>query len=301
MKLAPIALFVYNRPIHTERTLSALAANEGSSEHIIYIFVDGLAKGEDKEQQDIVMNVLGKFDNCFEKMEIIRRSESLGVDNSIYLGISYVLSLYDKVIVLEDDIVTAKGFLSYMNHYLTTYQNDDSIYTICGFSFPLKISDFAVVKTIGVTGIWGWATWSRAWSGFERDGSLYYEKLMNMNQNEKDRFNFFGSYNYQEFLHKNAQFQNDCWDIQWYAYTYTEGKFCLSPTKSLVKNIGHDGTGVHSQNTSDYDTYTYEEIPYWPEIQLNDIPFIIKISRYLKRLNAVPIMFKFKRFIKSLI
>jgi hypothetical protein len=234
-------------------------------------------------------------------MEIIRRPENLGVDDSIFQGVTHVLKLHDKIIVLEDDIVTAKGFLSYMNHYLTTYQNDDSIYSICGFSFPLKTSDFAVVKTIGVTGIWGWATWSRAWSGFERDGSLYYEKLMNMNQNEKDRFNFFGGYNYQEFLHKNAQSQNDCWDIQWYAYTYTEGKFCLSPTKSLVENIGHDGTGVHSQNTSDYDTYTYEEIPYWPEIQLNDIPFIIKISRYLKRISAVPIMFKFKRFIKSLI
>jgi hypothetical protein len=301
MKLAPIALFVYNRPTHTERTLSALSKNERSSEHIIYIFVDGLAKEEDSAKQDAVMLVLAKYDSHFKQIDIIKRPQNLGVDDSIFIGVSHVLSLHDKVIVLEDDIVTAKGFLTYMNHYLSTYQNDDSIYSICGFSFPLNISDFAVVKTLGVTGIWGWATWSRAWSGFERDGSLYYEKLMDMSQNEKDRFNFFGGYNYQEFLHENARSMNNCWDIQWYAYTYTKGKYCLSPTMSLVRNIGHDGTGVHSHNTSDYDTNIFVGISYWPEVRLDDSPLIKKMSRYLKRITTIPIMIKFKRLIKFMI
>jgi hypothetical protein len=300
MKLAPIALFVYNRPVHTERTLDALSKNENSIEHIIYVFVDGLAKEEDSEKQDALMLVLSKYDNHFKRMDIIKSRENLGVDDSIYKGITHVLNSHEKIIVLEDDIVTVKGFLNYMNHYLNAYQEDHSIYTICGFAFPLGISEFAVVKTPGVTGIWGWATWATAWSGFERDGFRYYQKLMKMSQKEKDRFNFFGGYNYQDFLHDNAMSKNDCWDIQWYAYTYTQSKFCVSPTKSLTLNIGHDGSGVHSRNTSDYDTKIYEGVSSWPAIDLGDRDFVEKMSLYLKRMTAIPISVRFKNYIKSL-
>ena len=39
--LAPIILFVYNRPWHTEKTLEALMANKLSNESVLYIYADG--------------------------------------------------------------------------------------------------------------------------------------------------------------------------------------------------------------------------------------------------------------------
>ena len=39
MKLAPIALFVYNRPVHTRRTVEALLKNElAEGERSVYFF-----------------------------------------------------------------------------------------------------------------------------------------------------------------------------------------------------------------------------------------------------------------------
>ena len=41
MALAPIALFVYNRPDHTRRTLEALSRNELADQSHLFIFADG--------------------------------------------------------------------------------------------------------------------------------------------------------------------------------------------------------------------------------------------------------------------
>jgi hypothetical protein len=41
LNLAPIVLFVYNRPWHTLQTLKALAENEFAQEFILFIYADG--------------------------------------------------------------------------------------------------------------------------------------------------------------------------------------------------------------------------------------------------------------------
>jgi hypothetical protein len=44
MNLAPVVLFVYKRPDHTARTLTALAANPEAPESDLIVYADG-AKG----------------------------------------------------------------------------------------------------------------------------------------------------------------------------------------------------------------------------------------------------------------
>ncbi len=45
--LAPIVLFTYNRPWHTEQTLSALMKNDLAKDSILYIFSDGSKDASD--------------------------------------------------------------------------------------------------------------------------------------------------------------------------------------------------------------------------------------------------------------
>jgi hypothetical protein len=40
--------------------------------------------------------------------------------------------------------------------------------------------------------------------------------------------------------------KNNSWAIRWYASIFLKGGLTLNPSQSLVNNIGHDGTGVHS-------------------------------------------------------
>ena len=53
-------------------------------------------------------------------------------------GISIILNQYDKVIVLEDDIIVMPGFLTFMNRGLKLYQSDQEVYGISGYSFESK-------------------------------------------------------------------------------------------------------------------------------------------------------------------
>ena len=48
--LAPIALFVYNRPDHMRRTLSYLQKNELAAESRLFIFSDGAKTDADEDK-----------------------------------------------------------------------------------------------------------------------------------------------------------------------------------------------------------------------------------------------------------
>ena len=39
--LAPIVLFVYNRPWHTQQTIEALRQNELAKDSVLFVFADG--------------------------------------------------------------------------------------------------------------------------------------------------------------------------------------------------------------------------------------------------------------------
>ncbi len=39
--------------------------------------------------------------------------------------------------------------------------------------------------------------------------------------------------------------KNNSWAIRWHVSLFLKNKFCLQPTRSLVKNIGFDGSGEH--------------------------------------------------------
>jgi hypothetical protein len=54
-----------------------------------------------------------------------------------------------------------------------------------------------------------------------------------------------GEYNFWSHLQKNKKGLIKTWAIFWYANVFLNGGLCLHPSMSYVKNIGHDGSGVH--------------------------------------------------------
>jgi len=55
--LAPIVLFVYKRPWHTEQTLTALAANYLAKDSVLYIYADGPKERSDIEELSAINEV----------------------------------------------------------------------------------------------------------------------------------------------------------------------------------------------------------------------------------------------------
>src|SRR5690606_24917030 len=59
---------------------------------------------------------------------------------------------------------------------------------------------------------------------------------------------------------------NNSWAIRWYASVFLHQGLVLNPARSLISNIGHDGSGVHSQRETTYDVVpTSRPITSFPE------------------------------------
>lgn len=256
MILAPIVLFAYNRPWHTEQTLNALKSNHYSDKSTLYIFCDGAQKGatqEDLHKISEVRALVRKEKWCLE-IHIIEHEKNLGLANNILTGINYVFDRYEKVIVLEDDIVTSKDFLSFMNFSLEYYKEEKDVYHINGYNnqsnLQFILDDYYFLRFMFC---WGWGTWKDRWSKLNNDYKAHYNKLIN-NEKLLYQFNYGSKMKFQEQLMANIKNQIKTWAVLWNCTIFFEQGYCLTPKKSYVHNIGMDGTGENSIKTNFYDT-----------------------------------------------
>lgn len=249
--LAPIILFVYNRPWHTRQTVEALQKNELASESELYIFADGPKDNASDEQLNNITKVRKYIHTIkgFKNIIIIESDHNIGLDNSVIQAVTKVIEKHGKVIVVEDDIVTHPFFLRYINQALEQYKNQNNIYMISGFSYNINLpkSYKDDVYCVHRCCSWGWGMWSDRWN--QVDWELFnYNKLSN-SQKEIKKFNRGGN-----DLFKMLQIlrtQPVCaWDIRWAFCMYENDGLCINPTHSLVNNIGFDGSGTHQDNIS---------------------------------------------------
>ena len=124
MSLAPIGLSTYSRLLHLKKTIEALKANTLAKESDLHIFSDGAKQG-DEERVEAVRKYIDTIDG-FKNVQVIIRTKNSRVRNNRD-GISELLEKFGKCIYLEEDIVTAPGFLKFMNESLNVYEKKDKI------------------------------------------------------------------------------------------------------------------------------------------------------------------------------
>ena len=126
MNCAPILLFVYNRPEHTQRCIESLKRNSLATDSTLYIYADG---AKDDTQQPAVNEVRSYIHTIrgFKETIIIERDENWGLARNIIDGVTTQVNQYGRVIVLEDDLVVAPYFLQFMNDALETYQDEPKV------------------------------------------------------------------------------------------------------------------------------------------------------------------------------
>jgi acetyltransferase-like isoleucine patch superfamily enzyme len=148
--------------------------------------------------------------------------------------------------VLEDDIVTRKGFLRYMNDALETYAEDDRVMHVSGMIYgtPQSVEPMGT-SFLRILSCNGWATWKRAWDHYCHDVRSLIEQLRAQGITEKE-FDIEGGATFHRQLMANRDGRLYTWAVRWYASWLTAGGFSLFPHRSLITNIGHDETGVHT-------------------------------------------------------
>jgi len=242
MTFSPIVLFVYNRLFHTKKTIEALVKNYGAKESDLIIYSDASKNTEGKNRVDNVRKYL-KTIKGFKSVKIIERKENYGLAKSIISGVSEVVNKYGMVIVLEDDLVTSKYFLQYMNEALKVYYKENKVISVHAYVYPVKQQ---MPETFLMRGAdcWGWATWKRGWKLFESDAKKLKRELIKNKLVYK--FNMDGVSNYMQMLDDFIDGKNNSWAVRWHASAILNDKLTLYPGKSLIKNIGLDNSGINS-------------------------------------------------------
>jgi|SRR6185369_9687783 len=246
-KRAPIALFVYNRPIHTRRTVQCLEKNEGAQESVLYIFSDAEKSVSDKSSVEEVRKFIHEITG-FKQVFIIEQTENLGLARSIINGVTCLCEKHGSVIVLEDDLETSPYFLNFMNEALGFYENTTEVMHISGCRYPAEPFGKDDTFFLQVPLCWGWATWQRAWITFDKNISV----MNRFNRTMIKRFDFDNTYSYWKQLELNRTGKLNTWFVFWYANLFLRGGLSLFPARSLVSNIGFDSSGENCGSNSDF-------------------------------------------------
>jgi hypothetical protein len=281
-KLAPIALFVYNRPEHTRRTLQFLQQNELAADSCLFIFSDGPKNAKQAEKVAEVRALIKQVEG-FKSVEIIERSSNLGLANSVISGVSLLMEQFGRAIVFEDDLITSPYTLRYFNDALARYQNEEKVMHIGAYMYPLPLPESEQLSEtffFRAATSWGWATWARAWQQFNPD----VEALMKQFDSEqKHQFSIEGSMNFWKQMQELKAGRNNSWAIRWYASIFLKGGLTLNPAHSLVSNIGHDGSGVHSGINEIYNVSIHPQpVKHFPELIAEHVGAYDLIKAFLK-------------------
>ena len=237
--LAPIIFICYNRYDHVVRSLKSLRKNKLSKKSKIIIFADAPTDQINKKKTDKIKIYLKKL-NGFKSKKIIFRKKNLGTKQNIVNAVSQVLKKFNKVIVIEDDLLLSKFFLDYMNLCLKKYKDEKKIWHINGWSYPFMKNSKNDINFLGSMNCWGWGTWKNRWSFLTLNEKYLISNFSNKNIHN---FNIFSSMNHFEQILRNQKKTLSSWAVFWHATIFKNNGICIYPKYSLVKNIGFDGSG----------------------------------------------------------
>jgi len=233
----------------------------------LYIFSDGPRASAPLSERENVENlrkwVLENIDwDCevFTKFE----DKNLGARFGIEAAFDWFFENEEMGIILEDDNLPAPEFFRFCSELLIKYKDEEKIFYINGtngdgkelssntYSFK-KITDF----TEDMVGIWGWATWRRAWKKHDKEmlDLKKYEEMCNV---DEDKLSFDEYIKIKRMksqlnqMHGILHGTNNTWDIQLRFSVLVNDGLIIIPNCNLVTNIGCCGAGESVHGTSEY-------------------------------------------------
>lgn len=242
----PVAFFVYNRPSLTERVFKRISLSQPKT---LFIIADGPKKGDSED-----------FQLCQKTRQIVERIDwncdihkyyshvNMGCNNRIISGLNLLFQQVDRAIILEDDCIPDLSFFKFCEELLNYYDNDLRIMMITGNN-PLGEwkEEFASYHFSNFGGVWGWATWKRAWDLFEVSKNLWKKPnsrdcITNVLVDEKHA---------QHRLTKCSESINSrvgTWDYVWSFARILNSGLTIFPSKNLISNIGFSIKATHTTN-----------------------------------------------------
>lgn len=272
---APVVVFAYNRADHIKSTLEHLNRNTLANQSDLYVYCDHAKNEKAVADVNATRGVVENFskNSSFHSVTVIKAEQNKGLAASIITGVTQILEKYGRVIVVEDDLMTSKDFLSYMNAALDYYEKNPRVWSISGYTSPLKsLESYPHDVYASPRGCsWGWATWKDRFEKVDWEVSDFDEFIRDPIR--RKHFNK-GGPDMTRMLTRQIQGKINSWAIRWCYQESKEQMYTIYPVKSRIRNIGCDNSGTHCISSNLYDTpltdgtssCTFEDIAPDPKI-----------------------------------
>lgn len=244
-----VVVFCYNRADKLKMCLEAINVSYLDT---LWVFCDA-AKNE-AQAEAVQRNYEVARDFPWENKRVILRPNNFGTPKNVISGLDEVFSVRDSCLVLEDDCIVKPEAYAYIDWALKKYRGEPSVFSVNTMS-PLNglmnrlASAFIkedVVASSRVFAFWGWATWADRWKEFRGD----LEPFRNPYGSASKTPLSFGVH-IRWTLEQFEQGKVGGWDARLAVLVGHAKRLHLYPKKSLMRNIGLDGSGSHflaSQN-----------------------------------------------------
>lgn len=241
-----IAIFAFNRPDLLQRTLTALAANDLANKASVTFFCDG-PRHEKDEPDTRAVRELAKNAQGFASVDVVERPKNMGCAASVIDGLTEMFRLHERLIVIEDDIVTSPYTLRFLSEGLARYADNEKVFDIAAWTPPHIARNLPANYPYDVYAIprfncWGWASWRDRFQYIDWDVKDY-QTFKNSPQLRK-AFNAGGD-DLSPMLDMQMEGKINSWGIRADYARFKKNMLGINPIHSYALNIGM-GSGTHT-------------------------------------------------------
>lgn len=257
MFITPILLITFNRPDHVRQVLTEILKQEP---HDLYICQDGAREGNNtdrikcQEVRDVINELTSAYavSNKDFTLHTLYQERNLGCGPGPAAGIDWFFSQVEMGIVIEDDCVPHPDFFGYCEELLHRYKDNEQIIYISSTLYDERWRceasyDFSHYMITGA-----WASWSRAWKGFDLDLHTMDAKAFRKGMKRI----VYSRVEYDWWYFKVLETQQDTekksyWDYQMQIHIFKRNGLTIHPCRNMVSNIGFCGEATHTLTNDD--------------------------------------------------
>lgn len=227
-----VVLFIFNRPLLTRFTWEAV--KQEAPRHLV-IVADG-PRSQSKDDERLVHETRDVVNDVTWDCHVTRlyASKNLGLRLRFESALDEIFTMYDKIIVLEDDCIPSPSFFRFTESLLNAYENEPSVGLISGHNFSARgvKPEFFFDRN---SYVWGWASWRRVWEAYRAASPRYAARLPLSELEGK----------FEHFLEKHMTLrlfrlmpQLNTWDVPFSFFLREKNYLNATPKTNLVANFG---------------------------------------------------------------
>lgn len=240
----PVALLIFNRPEITRRLVAEIVK---ANPPRVLVFADG-PRANHPQDAELIRETKAVISEAPWNCEVLTNysETNLGTRYRPATGLDWVFENVERAIFFEDDCLPHPSFFRFCDELLEKYDDDERVMMISGNNF---MSDRLTADSYLFShycGIWGWATWRRAWAHYDVElrqwPALRQTQFLNDVLGNEQEAEFWRVY-FDRIVSRETQ----TWDHQWQFACWAQHGLSIMPALNLCTNVGFGPEAQHNK------------------------------------------------------